>query len=373
MRRLFKKTQKVVKGMPSAVVLSILIHAGLFLLAGLLVVFTVLPPKETTFEAPKPVKRPKMAIRKLQMKVKKPSKPKASAKITALVKTPELNEIAFPDLATGGFGTGIGGEGVGPSFVELPEFEESSVFGNNMSIGSDFEGTFYSLNHGRVGGFQSMNGNEFRDVLRKFVLSGWKDNVLSKYYRSPKKLYATHFMVPPIPAVLAPDVFGEPDKESYFFFVHYRGKLVYPEDITFRFWGIGNAYMFVRVDGKEVFVDAFPNHINYAFNWWQNNDSQSLRFYLGDRPMQVGDWITLKAGEPIDMDVLFGEWKGGTMAAMLLVEVEGVEYPRNRQNGPILPAFRTSEFTLDMVEEIQRYLAEGEASLTDEGPVFRDY
>ncbi len=36
-----KKNQKVVKGMPSAVLLSILIHGALFLLAGMLVVFTV--------------------------------------------------------------------------------------------------------------------------------------------------------------------------------------------------------------------------------------------------------------------------------------------------------------------------------------------
>jgi len=43
---------KINKGMPSAVVLSILIHAALFLLAGLLVVFTVQKVKEPEFEAP---------------------------------------------------------------------------------------------------------------------------------------------------------------------------------------------------------------------------------------------------------------------------------------------------------------------------------
>jgi len=269
-------------------------------------------------------------------------------------------------------GAGLGGGGEVVSFGDMPDFEDASIFGGEQSIGNDFEGTFYSLYHSRSGGSIAMDGDAFRLVLRKFVLSGWNNQYLNKYYRAEKKLYATHFMVPPIPSVMAPDVFGEPDMESYFFFVKYKGKLVYPEDITFRFWGIGDAYMFVRVDGKEVFLDGWPGHLEFAFNWWRGNDSKSLIYDLGNRPMQVGDWITLKAGEPVDMEVLFGEWKGGIMSAMLLVEVEGVDYPQNRQAGPILPAFRTSEFSQDVLEEIQRYLPVDEACLTN-GPVFSDY
>jgi len=54
MKRLFKKREKVTKGMSSAVVLSILIHAALFLLAGMLVVFTVVKDKEVEFEGRAP-------------------------------------------------------------------------------------------------------------------------------------------------------------------------------------------------------------------------------------------------------------------------------------------------------------------------------
>ena len=88
--------------------------------------------------------------------------------------------------------------------------------------------------------------------------------------------------------------------------------------------------------------------------------------------MAVGNWITLKAGQPVEMEVMYGEWAGGAVAGMLLVEVEGEEYPESRQGGPILPAFRTEEFSQDMLEEIRKYLPEGEASLTN-GPVFRDF
>jgi hypothetical protein len=52
--------------------------------------------------------------------------------------------------------------------------------------------------------------------------------------------------------------------------------------------------------------------------------------------------------------------------------VEGVEYERNRQNGPILPAFKTAEPSRDQLDIIYNQLPEGEICLTN-GPVFRDY
>ncbi|RKX43790.1 MAG: hypothetical protein DRP64_07700, partial [Verrucomicrobia bacterium] len=73
-----------------------------------------------------------------------------------------------------------------------------------------------------------------------------------------------------------------------------------------------------------------------------------------------------------DMDVMFGEWGGGIVAALLTVEVKGEEYEKNNQGGPILPAFKTTELSRDVIDEIQQYLPENEASLTN-GPVFRDY
>ena len=93
---------------------------------------------------------------------------------------------------------------------------------------------------------------------------------------------------------------------------------------------------------------------------------------MGGQLATVGDWITLKAGVPVKMEVLFGEWTGGMQSGMLTVEVKGEKYPKNRHHGPLLPAFKTAEFTRDQIEEIQIYLYENEVSLTN-GPVFRDY
>lgn len=87
----------------------------------------------------------------------------------------------------------------------------------------------------------------------------------------------------------------------------------------------------------------------------------------------MGDWIELKAGEPLDMEVVVSEMSGGITCFLLCVEVEGVEYPKNKfRLGPTLPAFKTEELSLDLKERIWANLHEGDASL-EGGPVFKDY
>ena len=367
MKRGSEKSQKVVKGMPSAVVLSILIHAALFLLAGMLVVFTVVKKEEKKFVPPKAVARPKMKLRKPKVKVKKNTKPKPTTRIVTKINRASMPDIQIPEMSgmTAGLGGGVGG------FDLMPDFGEVSVFGSGQSIGNDFEGVLYDLKRDRQGRGIGMGVDQFRQILRDFVMDGWKPSVLARYYRSPKKLYATHFMMPPLPSPMAPDDFGVPDMPCTLFMLHYKGQLVSSKPITFRFWANGNAFLFARVDNKEVVVACWDIHKEY-FDWWQSSDADSDKYYLGDQRATVGDWITLEPGKPLDMEVMFGEWKGGNMAAMLTVEVQGEEYESNRQGGPILPAFKTSELSRDTIDEIEKYLPAREASLTN-GPVFRDY
>ncbi len=361
------KSKGVIKGAPSGLVISLLIHAAAFLLAGLFVVFEVFEKEEPKFEPPKAVERPKMKLKKPKVKVKKSAKPKATTRIVTKVQKASMPDIQLPEMS--GLGEGLVGNVGG--FDLLPDLSDVSVFGGGQSVGNELEGTVYSLLRTRSGGPASIDVDSFRDVLRKYVLSGWKESVLSRYYRSPKKLYSTHVMVPPIPTALAPGVFGAPELEDYFLFIKYEGKLVYPEDIKFRFWGVGDAYIFVNVGGKEVLMSAWHFHHPW-FGWWSSTAAGDRSHVLGNQRMVVGDWVELKAGEPLDMKVLFGEWKGGSVTGMLLVEVDGVDYPTARTGGPLLPAFKTEEFSWDTLTQISRFLAEDECSLTN-GPVFNDY
>lgn len=367
MKKDSKTTKGVAKGGPSGFLISLLVHAAAFMLAGLLVVFTVQQKQEKKFVPPKPVERPKMKLKKPKVKVKKNNKPKPTTRIVTQVKKASMPDIQLPEFS--GMADGLGVEMGG--FEMVPDLGEITILGASRSIGNDLEGTFYDLKRDRGGGLIPMDGEMFLQVLKKFATTGWNTSVFSRYWRAPTKLYTTHVMVPPIVAPKAPDFFGQPEVESYYFFVHYKGRIVSKEDITFRFWGMGDAYILVNVGGENVFLTGVRGRLN-ILDYWQSTSADNDKYYLASQTMRVGDWITLKAGEPVDMQVIFGEWQGGLVGGMLLVEVEGVEYPQTRQGGPLLPAFKTEELSLDQREQIMKYLPEGEASLTN-GPVFKDF
>lgn len=368
-----KHVKGVVKGAPSGLVISLLAHAAAIMLAGFLVVFTVHQKEEKKFVPPKPVDRPKMKLKKPKVKVKKTAKPKATTRIVTKVKRASMPDIQLPEMS--GMGEALGG-GLGEGFDIMPDLGEVSVFGSGQSIGSDFVGTFIDFKRDRTGRPIPMDPDMIRAELNRFFGKGWKPSALARFYRSPKQLYATSFMIPPIKSVLAPTAFDEKETIGYCWAVHYKGQLVYKDDITFRFRGHGDDILAVRVDGKCVLNACWPGNTEDAvqpgLGGWSSSSADSRRFYMGNNTAVVGDWITLKAGEPKDMEVMIGEVPGGTFCSMLVVEVQGEEYERNRQGGPILPMFKTAEPSYALIDAIYKDLVEGEASVTN-GPVFRDY
>ena len=359
--------------MPSAVALSILIHAALFLLAGMLVVFTVVKKEEKKFIPPKAVERPKMKLRKPKVKVKKTSKPKPTMRIVTKVNRASMPDIQLPEMS--GMADGLAG-GMG-GFDMMPDFDDGSIFGGRQTIGNDFEGHLYSLRYDRNHRKILMDPEQFRLKVRDFIRSGWKPSKLAQYYRSPTTFYTTHFIVPAFPAPMALERFGSPELPANLFFLHYKGQLVcpasYPDGITFRFRGSGDAYLAVRVDEKDVLLATWRMHSPY-FDWWKSSSPDNRRDCLIGQLSAVGDWITLEPGKPLAMEVLYGEFSGGFTGVALVVEVKGEEYNERGWQGtnPIFPAFKTEELSQDMINDIQFYLAEGELSLTN-GPVFRDY
>ena len=186
MKKNMKKSKSVAKGAPSGFVVSLQIHAAAFMLAGLLVVFNVVQKEEKKFVPPKPVERPKMKLKKPKVKVKKSAKPKSSTRIVTKVKRASMPDIQLPEMS--GMGEGFGGGGVG-GFEIMPDLGEVTMFGSSQSIGNDLEGVLYDFKRFRNG--RDNNGYDIRTCVDKFVKSGWKPSSISKYYRSPRKLYAT--------------------------------------------------------------------------------------------------------------------------------------------------------------------------------------
>ena len=168
-----KKAPKVSKGGPSGMVISLIVHAAAFFVAGLFVVFTVLPKAEPEFEAPPPVQRPKMKLKKPKVKIKKSSQPKPSSRIVAKVKTAKMPEIQIPDLVGTGEGLLGGLGGAGGDLIDLPDIGEVTVFGGGQSIGNDMAVSYYNLNLLRSGNAGSMSPGDYETVISDFIQSGF--------------------------------------------------------------------------------------------------------------------------------------------------------------------------------------------------------
>lgn len=366
---------KLVQGMPRAVLLSVLIHAGILALAAWLVVAIIPGPEkpEVVVVDPQPA-YPELPKIKPPVKVDTDSTPPAPALIKADTDKPAISDPGELEESLGrmkGDGTGEGFEGIPP--IEFPELAEKYIWPpETHRTGNDLEGTYYDFKRNRAGTYTGAGQDTFRDAIRRFLASDWSTAELSKFYRSPEKRYPTHIMVPTMSSSIAPTAFGEDPASGYFWMVLCRGRIVHPEDITFRFWGVGDEILAVRLDKKVVFADIWEGDRDKYGNFWSNNDPQRKQYYLGyNTTMEVGDWVTLKANEPVDIEILLGD-NGGLAALMLLVEVEGVEYERNNQGGPILPIFKMEELTHTQIDRIYKDLAVNEACLTN-GPVFKDF
>ena len=365
MRKLVKKGQRLTKGTPAAVVISILIHAALFLLATVFVVFTVVKHKEVEFEPPKPVERPKMKLRKPKVRVRKSVKPRPSTHIVTKVQKASMPDIQLPEMSgmTEGISGGIGG------FDVMPDLDEVSVFGSGQTIGNDFVGTFYDFKQDRNGRPIPFSGAEYMVAVRRFIRSGWKQSSVMRYYRSPKKRYAICFVIPLAPSSLVPSFFDEPDIPGAYWMTLYKGKLVSKEGMTFRFMGWGDGSMAVRVDGKIVVMSGW---LAEEGEFWQSSSVDDRRWQVSNGYWAAGDWITLEPGKPLDMEVLFAEG-GGLGALYLAVQQKGVEYPhRPNRPEPIFPAFKTAQPSRKLLDMIYMNLPPNEVNLTN-GPVFCDY
>lgn len=360
MKRKSKSTLGLIRGAPTAVVISVAIHLILLVVAGGLVVFTVINKPEKKFIPPPSVERPKMDLKKPRVKMKKTSKPRSAQRIVSK-NVASMPDIQLPDVS--GTASGLSG-GVG-GYELLPDISTISLLGSSesVSVGNDFEGTFYSFSYDRMGNEES---SDVAVLLRLFNENDWNLFTFSQIYRSPKKLYTTHFMMPPFSSVIGPRAFGIENSNFNLenWVVHYKGKIASPKDGRFRFWGQADQMLFVRINGELVFKSTWFSADDYMVDW-QSPSDENLQYYMGNNGAVVGDWFDLKVGEPIVMEVLIGDNANiaGKASFMLVIEDESEDYDRNRDGLPYLPAFKTSEFLPQLKAKIEYTLIRGEVDL----------
>ncbi|MDF7808171.1 hypothetical protein P4E94_12030 [Pontiellaceae bacterium B12219] len=370
MKTLVQTYRGVVKGTSSGWIISILLHLGVALLATsiFLVVQKPAPPIMIVRE---PVK---LDLIRPQVRIEQSSSPARQVTPISVTK----NSLDRPQMEVPELGANLGDTGLDLSMDFGAPEATSTLVGDSFGTGFDFVGTFYDFKRDRTGRTVPMDPHQFVAEVAGFIRGDWRISELARFYRSPKQLYAGCFMVPPVKSSVAPAAFDEADTVGYCWLAHYKGQLVYHDDITFRFWGQGDDIMAVRVDGEEVLMASWPGGswstqeaLTSAAGGWQSSSPKSRTYTMGNNKAVVGDWITLKKGEPLDMEVIIGEVPGGTFCSMLTVEVQGVDYALNREQAPILPMFKTVEPSRDLKDRIYESLTYDHAAVNG-GPVFRD-
>lgn len=363
MKNLIQKTRGLIRGTSSAVLLSVAIHVVLLVLAGSWVVFTIVQKQEQKFVPPPPVDRPKMNLIKPNVKMKNSSKSGGSARRIVSKAPAGISDMQLPSLE--GIGEGLGGGGIG-GFQLMPTLSEMSLLGASKSaaIGNDFEGTFYSLSYNRR--LERLPQLEYMfcaPILKEFLECGWNPRVFTPYYRSPKKIYTSHFIIPPDASATGPAAFGinDPEFNPANWVVHYKGKIASRKDGRFRFWGTGDFLMIVRVD-KKIVLDAHYYLMDGYVIPWKSDSKENKKYQMAFQRARVGNWFELKAETPVEMEVLLYE-DGGYLGFLLAIQEEGVEYPKNWEGMPVLPAFKTAEFPEAIKAQMEYHLNRNEVNL----------
>ena len=70
--------------------------------------------------------------------------------------------------------------------------------------------------------------------------------------------------------------------------------------------------------------------------------SNELKYFLGHAVAAVGTSFELKAGEPVEMEVLIGEIPGERFCAYLLIEDEDADYDENKKWNAHIACFQDS-------------------------------
>lgn len=202
------------------------------------------------------------------------------------------------------------------------EAETTGAFGSDTNPGAALIGIFYDLKQTQK---RTSLDPKYLETYNAFLKSGWDENLLNRFFRATRPLYATQVFVPNMGAAAAPAAFGVKDVvRPTQWIIIYKGQVSPPEDGTYRFVGVCDDIMAVAVGGKTVLVSNFGDGGQSPV--WKDPDPKSA-IPGGPYTMQRSSWFNARKGKAIDLDVLIGEYPGNLFGAWLMIEKQGVQYP----------------------------------------------
>ncbi|MBR2126607.1 MAG: hypothetical protein IJ943_07720 [Akkermansia sp.] len=270
-----------------------------------------------------------------------------SAVALASVEIDMSDGLALDTTLDIGLGDSDLGEGLG---------DGGSGLGSGQGGGSALEGTFYDLKQTGKGrsrklsklakkgadGMLTCDLGAYHETIATFVQKGWNKSVLSRYFESERKLYASNFYMPMANAKYAPIAYELGDIKKPLtqwvcqpngWVVVYRGKVRAPKTGKFRFIGTGDDYIGVRFNNKLALSAGERLFSNYDFK-----AKGGEKFAISEAPKRNAFIKDVKANKDHDhkgYEYITGvrgckKWDdavGGLMAGSEIDVVEGKVYP----------------------------------------------
>jgi hypothetical protein len=224
--------------------------------------------------------------------------------------------------------------------LHSPLTAQNSEFGTADGTEAALIGILYDLKQNQQGEPSEVTEDNYKQLIGEFLSSEWDEAVLNQYFRVSRPVYATRIFMPMMSAGQAPKAFGIDDVVApRLWLVHYKGQVVAPMDGVYRVAGFADDFMAVRMNAQTVLVSGRFDCIPTNFEW---KSSAADGLPVGNGRMRYGDWVSVKAGEVVDLDVIVGERPGGEFGAWLYIERKGETYPQYRAL-PVLPVFQLSD------------------------------
>ena len=215
--------------------------------------------------------------------------------------------------------------------------QETSVFGSTRADDGALIGILYDLKQSQARKPLKIDNKIYGEIVDEFIASKWDEQVLNRYFRAARPLYANQVFIPIIPASAGPKAFGVDDvvRPSYWL-IHYKGQVSAPSAGTWRFWGYGEEVCVVAINGRNVLLSNW-REITTPSVGWKSPEPVGLPAASGH--LRASEWMTFEEGEVVDIDILIGERGGGVFGAFLLVQKKGDPY-RRIDGRPVLPIFQ---------------------------------
>ncbi|HTJ78787.1 MAG TPA: PA14 domain-containing protein, partial [Rariglobus sp.] len=201
---------------------------------------------------------------------------------------------------------------------------------------------------GKASGLDSGASQLAYKEVDNFVARNFSKSSLYKFFVAPDPLYTTQIFIPNMNAEDAPAAFSvEKLAKGKAWMVHYRGKISPPTSGTYRFVGLADDIMVVRMDGRLVLDASLSNSTKFVF----------------DKPnygnLRVGKAMQLQSGQYYPIDIAISEAPGGRFYAYLFVQEDGVTYEKNPDGTPILPLFRVAPGNTEQVRGAPAFMPNG--------------